>query len=106
MASAVRTVPGVKTVPRGLAVLLCLALCGLPCTTLRAAEPPAAASGLRRVSLQLPWTHRMQFAGFYMAKELGYYREAGALLDRLPFGGREDKDAKNESAEKTTRKSM
>ena len=30
----------------------------------------------------------------------------GALLDRLPFGGREDKDAKNESAEKTTRKLM
>ena len=31
---------------------------------------------------------------------------SGALLDRLPFGGREDKDAKNESAEKTTRKLM
>ena len=30
----------------------------------------------------------------------------GALLDRLPFGGREDKDAKNESAENTTRKLM
>lgn len=30
----------------------------------------------------------------------------GALLDRLPFGGREDKDAKNEPAEKTTRKLM
>lgn len=30
-----------------------------------------------RVSLQLKWTHSFQFAGYYMAKELGFYREAG-----------------------------
>ena len=30
-----------------------------------------------RVSLQLKWTHIYQFAGFYMAKEKGYYSEAG-----------------------------
>ncbi len=29
-----------------------------------------------KVSLQLKWTHLFQFAGFYMAKEKGYYRDA------------------------------
>ena len=77
MASAVRIVPGAKTVTHGLVVLLCLALGGLPCARLRAAETTAPTSGLRRVLLQLPRRHQMQFAGFYMAKELGFYREAG-----------------------------
>ena len=30
-----------------------------------------------RVVLQLSWQHRFQFAGYYMAQEKGYYREAG-----------------------------
>ncbi len=30
-----------------------------------------------KLSLQLPWHHQFQFAGYYMAKELGYYRDAG-----------------------------
>ena len=83
MVSVVKTVPGMGSVPRCLAVLLGLALGGLPGTTLRAADAPAAAPGLRCVSLQLPWMHRMQFAGFYMAKELGYYREAGLDVEIL-----------------------
>jgi len=29
------------------------------------------------VTLQLKWTHAFQFAGYYAAKEKGYYREAG-----------------------------
>lgn len=29
------------------------------------------------VVMQLKWTHAFQFAGYYMAEELGYYREAG-----------------------------
>ncbi|TLS67551.1 hypothetical protein FE236_07455 [Mariprofundus erugo] len=29
------------------------------------------------VVLQLKWKHQFQFAGFYMAKEKGYYRDAG-----------------------------
>ncbi|MGZ5207557.1 MAG: ABC transporter substrate-binding protein [Sulfuricurvum sp.] len=29
------------------------------------------------VTLQLPWLHQFQFAGFYVAKEKGYYRDAG-----------------------------
>lgn len=32
---------------------------------------------LENVTLQLKWTHHFQFAGYYAAKEQGYYREAG-----------------------------
>lgn len=33
--------------------------------------------GLEQVTLQLKWTHAFQFAGYYMAKEKGFYSEAG-----------------------------
>lgn len=36
-----------------------------------------SASALSQVTLQLKWTHAFQFAGYYAAKEQGYYREAG-----------------------------
>lgn len=36
-----------------------------------------------RVVLQLPWRHNFQFAGYYMAKEKGYYREAGFDVELL-----------------------
>ena len=29
------------------------------------------------VTLQLPWMHQFQFAGYYIAKEKGYYNQAG-----------------------------
>jgi len=32
---------------------------------------------LEKVSLQLRWLHQFQFAGYYMAKKKGYYRDAG-----------------------------
>lgn len=35
------------------------------------------AYALDEVTLQLKWLHQFQFAGYYMAEELGYYREAG-----------------------------
>lgn len=38
---------------------------------------PLRAGALEAVTLQLKWTHAFQFAGYYAAKELGYYREAG-----------------------------
>ena len=38
---------------------------------------PTAALALEPVTLQLKWTHAFQFAGYYAAKELGYYRDAG-----------------------------
>jgi ABC-type nitrate/sulfonate/bicarbonate transport system substrate-binding protein len=38
---------------------------------------PTVAHALDRVTLQLKWSHAFQFAGYYAAKEMGYYREAG-----------------------------
>ncbi len=35
------------------------------------------AHALESVTLQLKWTHAFQFAGYYAAQELGYYRAAG-----------------------------
>lgn len=32
---------------------------------------------LEHVILQLPWSHGMRFAGYYLAKEKGFYQEAG-----------------------------
>lgn len=32
---------------------------------------------LKPVTLSLKWTHQFQFAGYYMAKEQGYYQQAG-----------------------------
>lgn len=40
---------------------------------------PAAA--VEQVTLQLKWTHAFQFAGYYAAKEKGYYRDAGLQVD-------------------------
>jgi len=31
----------------------------------------------RNVTLVLPWKHQFQFAGYYMAKEMGFYKKAG-----------------------------
>jgi len=33
--------------------------------------------GVEKVTLQLPWLHQFQFAGYYVAKEKGYYTDAG-----------------------------
>lgn len=35
------------------------------------------ASAQQTVTLQLKWSHAFQFAGYYAAQELGYYRDAG-----------------------------
>lgn len=40
-------------------------------------------SDLTHVNLSLKWTHQFQFAGYYMAKELGYYRQAGLNVNFL-----------------------
>jgi diguanylate cyclase (GGDEF)-like protein/PAS domain S-box-containing protein len=36
-----------------------------------------AQSQERTVTLVLPWKHQFQFAGYYVAKEMGFYKEAG-----------------------------
>lgn len=40
-----------------------------------------------RVRLALQWRHQAQFAGYYMAKERGYYRDQGIEVDILADGG-------------------
>ncbi len=45
------------------------------------------ALALETVTLQLKWTHAFQFAGYYAAKEQGFYREAGLevnIVEALP----------------------
>ena len=37
----------------------------------------SSAFALDNLTLQLKWTHAFQFAGYYAAKEQGYYRDAG-----------------------------
>ena len=40
---------------------------------------------LKTVSIQLKWKHQFQFAGFYMAKELGYYKDVGLDVELKEF---------------------
>ena len=44
------------------------------CLVLLASHPAPA---LEQVSIQLKWKHQFQFAGYYAALELGFYRDAG-----------------------------
>ena len=70
-----------KQFSRWLITFACL-LGGLPLSA-------SSAYALDAVTLQLKWTHAFQFAGYYAAKELGYYREAGLdvrIDEALPGG--------------------
>ena len=40
------------------------------------------------VSLQLRWKHQFQFAGYYLAKEKGYYQQAGLEVTLLPYNSK------------------
>jgi len=42
----------------------------------------------QKITLQLNWLHQYQFAGYYMAKEKGFYKDAGIDVDikELKFG--------------------
>jgi len=60
-----------------LAPLLLLTLClGLP----------ARADELKHAALALQWQPQAQFAGFYVAQEKGFYRQAGVDLAIIPGG--------------------
>ena len=39
----------------------------------------------QKVVLQLGWKHQFQFAGYYVAKELGYYKKAGIDIEMNEF---------------------
>ncbi len=43
------------------------------------------AKALEKVSLQLMWKDQFQFAGYYVAKEKGFYQEAGLEVEIKPF---------------------
>lgn len=43
------------------------------------------AQDLTKVSLQLSWFDQFQFAGYYIAKEKGFYKEVGLEVDIKPF---------------------
>ena len=40
---------------------------------------------LTKVTIQLSWFDQFQFAGYYMAKEQGFYKDAGLDVQILPF---------------------
>jgi polar amino acid transport system substrate-binding protein len=48
------------------------------------------AEPLEKVSLYLNWKHQFEYAGFYMAKERGYYKEAGLDVDIIEYDGTHD----------------
>jgi ABC-type nitrate/sulfonate/bicarbonate transport system substrate-binding protein len=41
---------------------------------------------LKKVRVQLKWRHQAQFAGFYAADQLGYYKERGIEVELIPGG--------------------
>jgi len=45
----------------------------------------SSAKELEKVSIQLQWLDQFQFAGYYMAKEKGFYEEAGLDVTILPY---------------------
>jgi len=72
-----------RGVPLARLMLCCLVCCLACCGAL-----PAFA--LDSVTLQLKWRHQFQFAGYYMALEKGYYRDAGLDVRLLEAGPRTD----------------
>ncbi|MFP4333713.1 MAG: ABC transporter substrate-binding protein, partial [Campylobacterales bacterium] len=38
-----------------------------------------------KIKLQLQWKHQFEFAGFYAAKEMGFYEEAGLDVEFVEF---------------------
>ena len=45
----------------------------------------ASGKPLEKVSIQLAWLHQFQFAGYYMAKEKGFYTKAGLNVEIKEF---------------------
>ena len=40
---------------------------------------------LKKITIQLSWFDQFQFAGYYMAKEKGFYKELGLDVEIKPF---------------------
>ena len=43
------------------------------------------AAELKKVTLQLAWFDQFQYAGYYMAKEKGFYKDVGLDVEIIPF---------------------
>ncbi|MDY0321570.1 MAG: ABC transporter substrate-binding protein [Arcobacteraceae bacterium] len=46
---------------------------------------PIFSQELEKVKLQLQWKHQFEFAGFYMAKEKGFYKDVNLDVDFIEF---------------------
>jgi PAS domain S-box-containing protein len=42
-------------------------------------------SNLQKINLQLNWKHQFEFAGFYAAKEKGFYKDVGLNVDFIEY---------------------
>ena len=62
--------------------LIALLLSAYSALLLLASQPAFA---IEKSVLQLKWTHAYQFAGYYAAQELGYYKAAGLDVDIKPL---------------------
>jgi len=49
-------------------------------------KPAATGEEPKKVIVRLKWVHQAQFAGFYAAAEMGYYRDAGLDVEIRPGG--------------------
>lgn len=45
----------------------------------------ASSTPLQKVTLQLHWKHQFEFAGYYMAKEKGFYKDVGIDVEILEY---------------------
>src|SRR5438105_9409170 len=65
-------------------VTAAVVLLGLVAVVVACARPPAPR--IDTVRLQLKWVPQAQFAGYYAAKTLGYYRDESLEVTFLPGG--------------------
>ena len=45
----------------------------------------ADAEPLQKIKLQLQWKYQFEFAGFIMAKEMGYYKDVGLNVELIEY---------------------
>jgi len=70
------------------AAALALTGCSSGGTTPEPSDSAAAFEPLTEITLQLQWLPQAQFAGYYVAQEMGYFEEEGfTSVDIVPSGG-------------------
>lgn len=62
-----------------------LVLFALTCSSIAFSQPIQTPLSKQAVSLQLLWKHQFQFAGYYVAKEKGFYQKAGLDVEIREF---------------------